>query len=372
MVFKKNVFLKVSAFATLYILFIGCISPKKQDPVSMDNPQVITIMTYNVENLFDTEDDIGKKDETYLPLAKKTKKIQARCRADNSQDYRREECLKTDWSEQKLDKKMRRLADVIAQVKSGQGPDVLILQEVENKNVLEILRKKYLAHLGYKPAVLIEGSDERGIDVGVLSKLEAVNSSLHKIKFVSNENLKSSDISETRGILDVTVRLPDGALMTVLGVHLPSQGNPTEMRKQALDFVLKIKNSLPADRLIVVGGDFNISFEEENKMKFFKNVLAENWGVSHLIGCRDCKGTYYYHRNTSWSFFDVILVSKNMLADGNAPWTVVPQSVRIENKSVYQKNRFGSPARFHDDSSEGVSDHWPMALDIVLRQKKAE
>lgn len=350
---------------------IQCVTP---EPVFKQtytpSPNAITIMTYNVENLFDTEDDAGKKDEAYLPLAKKSEAVRARCRLDNNVPFRLEECLNTDWSEAKLDLKLKRLTDVITKVRNGRGPDVLILQEVENRNVLEIWRTKYLAPLGYKPAVLVEGPDERGIDVGIISRLDIVPPlNLHKLQFVANDELPATEISETRGILEATIKLPDATLMTVMAVHLPSQSNPAEMRNQALDQLLKIKNSLPKDRLVVVGGDFNISSDEDVKMGFINTKLASQWNVSHIIGCKDCKGTYYYRKNDSWSFFDLLLTSQNMMPGNTGKWKVVPESVRIENSSLYQNNRFGNPGRFDSDRKDGVSDHWPLALEIINDQQ---
>lgn len=356
------------AFSALILaVTIQCVTPEPvfKGPSYTPAPDSITIMTYNVENLFDTEDDEGKKDESYLPLAKKTESVRARCRLDNKAEYRLKECLDNDWSEAKLDLKLKRLTDVITKVRNGRGPDVLLLQEVENLNVLEIWRKKYLSQLGYKPAILIEGPDERGIDTGILTRLDIEGSKLHKLSFTANDKLKTSEISETRGILEATLKLPDASLMTVMAVHLPSQSNPAEMRRQAIEQIYKIKESLPKDRLVVVGGDFNISSDEDVDKGFIRTTLKEKWNVSHIVGCKECRGTYYYRRNDSWSFFDLLLTSPNMMPGGTGTWKIVPESIRIENTSLYQNNRFGNPGRFDSDRKDGVSDHWPLALEII-------
>lgn len=355
------------AILAFFALPVACVTPQ---PVFKEGykpaKDSVTIMTYNVENLFDTLDDAGKKDEAYLPLAKKNETIRARCRVDNSSEYRRDECINTDWNESKLDLKMRRLTDVVKQIRDGQGPDILILEEVENLNVLEMWRTQYLKDMGYKHALLLEGPDERGIDVGILSKLDVMPPlKLHPITFTANDKLKQSDISSTRGILEATVKLPDGSLMTVMAVHLPSQSNPPEMRRQSLEALQKIKDSLPKDRLVVVGGDFNISSDEDVTTGFYKDYLAQRWNVSHLVGCKGCDGTYYYNRNKSWSFFDVLLTSQNMLPGQDGTWNIVPESIRIENKSLYQTNKFGNPARFDSNRKDGVSDHWPLVMEIV-------
>jgi endonuclease/exonuclease/phosphatase family metal-dependent hydrolase len=329
--------------------------------------QSVTVMTYNVENLFDTENDPNKNDEAFLPLETKGESVKAACRAENDTDYRVEQCISGDWDEHRLKLKMKRLAHVIRQVKGGRGPDVLILEEVENQAVVERWRKEYLADLGYKPAIVLEGPDERGIDVGFLTKLDIEGEpKLHLQKFVTNEKLK--EIRPTRGILEVTVKLPDGSLLTVFGVHFPSQGGPNELRRQALLRVNELQSTLPPGRMSMVAGDFNITSVEEFKERYTSKLMQPTWGVSHKLGCNDCPGTYYYGRDRSWSFFDIILLSKNMLNDGDGPWKVLPESIRLENNSKYQMNpRTGGPGRFNHRGSRGVSDHWPIALEIVTR-----
>lgn len=332
----------------------------------------ITIMTYNVENLFDTDDDPEKNDESFLPAAKKNAKVKAKCRATNTLEWRMNQCMTDDWSESHLERKMSRLTNVLKQVRNGEGPDLLIMEEVENQNVLEMWRKEYLSKFNYKPAILIEGPDERGIDVGMFTRLEIVGEpKLHEIKFQENAELPADQIRKTRGILELTVKLPDGSLLTAFGVHLPSQGAPTETRRQALAKINELKAALPADRMTIVAGDFNISFEEEEKKAYISGEMAKTWGVSHMIGCEGCQGTYYYRKLDSWSFFDIVLLSPNMLNEGQAAWAVVPESVRIENNSKYQWNRWGSPARFSNTRTVGVSDHWPMVLEIVPRNNKS-
>ncbi len=364
--------IKKSQTFAFYVLILAvtvqCVTPEPVFKGASYTPDssAVTIMTYNVENLFDTEDDEGKKDEAYLPLAKKNETVRARCRLDNKADYRRNECLNSDWSEAKLDLKLKRLTDVVKKVRNGRGPDILLLQEVENLNVLEIWRTKYLSDLGYKPAILIEGPDERGIDVGIITRFDLDKpATLHKLKFQANANLKESEISETRGILEATLKLPDSTLLTVMAVHLPSQSNPSEMRRQAIEQLYKAKEALPKDRLVVVGGDFNISSDEDVEKGFIRTALAEKWNVSHIMGCKGCNGTYYYRRNDSWSFFDILLASQNMAPGSTGNWKVVPESIRIESSSLYQNNRFGNPARFDSDRKDGVSDHWPLALEII-------
>lgn len=329
----------------------------------------ITVMTFNVQNLFDTDDDPDKNDEAFLPLDKKTGLVRSACYASNQENsYYLKECLTNDWNERILKMKMKRLTDVVRQIKDGRGPDVLILQEIENVKILDRWRTEYLGAMNYKPALLIEGPDKRGIDVGILTRLESAGpTALHLIPYKANEALKADQIRPTRGILEATLALPDGTPLTVLGLHFPSQGAPTETRKQAVDFINVIRAKLPADRMVIVGGDFNITSDEDAKSGYVSRTLATNWGVSHMMGCTGCLGTTYYPKNQTWSFFDILLVTPGLKPDGTSPWKVLPESIRIENNSVYHTNRYGSPARFSENRKDGVSDHWPMVLDIIKR-----
>ena len=131
----------------------------------------ITLMTFNVENLFDTQDDPGKDDHTYLPVtAKQSDEHKEKCAAISVPRWR-DQCLNWDWNDDILERKLTVLATAILQVNDGRGPDVLALQEIENIAILERLRTEYLQDAEYGPSILIDGTDNRGIDVAFLSRL---------------------------------------------------------------------------------------------------------------------------------------------------------------------------------------------------------
>ncbi len=343
------------------LTLVSCVS-KNHTP----KKNAITVMTYNVENLFDAMDDPGKEDETYLPIEmKKTVQHKAQC-AKLARAWWRQQCMETDWSDSKIERKIGRLADVILQVKDGKGPDVLVLQEVENLNILERLRQNGLGEAGYREAILIEGPDIRGIDVAMLSKLpQAHPAKLHEIQldYIDRKTGKVNPKKKarpTRGILQAQFQLPDGEILTVLGVHFPSQGSPTPARRKALQKLQEVRQQLPKDAYVIAAGDFNITTAEGGQEGLYKE-MSKNWLISHQIGCQKCQGTHNYRG--SWSFLDVILLSKNFQSE---KWTVDTASVRTPNKSIYQLNYWGGPARFNDGRAQkGVSDHWPLAVDVV-------
>ena len=138
----------------------------------------IEIMTYNVENLFDTSHDEGKNDWEYLPLAHPGK---AEGCQQLSNSYYREKCFSSDWTESKLKLKLNALKNVILR-EQGKLPDILALVEIENKNVA----KKLADTLGYKDYFVTNGPDKRGIDLGIF--YNSGDNLLLKSKKVYNRN----------------------------------------------------------------------------------------------------------------------------------------------------------------------------------------
>lgn len=332
----------------------------------METPPVrtVTIMTFNVENLFDTEDDPGKDDRTFLPLAaKRTVAHRAAC-AEIEVAHWREQCFDWDWSEAILERKLGAIADAILQVNDGRGPDILALQEVENLAVLERLRREYLADAGYRPGILIEGKDERGIDVAFLTRLQVEGEPvLHEIPF---PGIPESRVADTRGILEATFRMPDGSLLTGYSVHFPAPFHPTRMRVAAYEFLNSLQAELPDDRAAFAAGDFNTTSFEDRKRSMLERLARPQWTVVHER-CAGCPGTNYYPRDDSWSFLDMILWAPAESRGARATWGIRDGSVRIENRSKAQRRADGTPARFELPEGTGVSDHWPLAVTLETK-----
>ncbi len=343
----------------------GSISCVSIAPRASKSENSLTIMTYNVENLFDTKQDKDREDYTFLPLSLKgTPEHRLNCSKLNG--FRQKECLEFDWNEDVLERKLNRLANVILSTNNGNGPDVLILDEVENLNVLEMLNKK-LAKAKYKSVILLEGPDLRGIDIGMLSRLpQARPAKLHAIGFKPKTPEDKEWMARSRNILHSAFRLPNGDILNVLGVHFPSQHNPTYWREQAIDYLNHIAGQLPPTELVVVGGDFNISAEEDNRSNLYRERLQNNWLVSHYIGCGSCSGTHNYRG--SWSFLDALLFVPSMGPSGSARWQVDPKSIHVVTESRYQTSQYMTPARFNDRKPVGVSDHYPLIAEIVPRE----
>jgi endonuclease/exonuclease/phosphatase family metal-dependent hydrolase len=347
---------------TLAAILAGCVGQDAQRP-SHPSPTV-TLMTFNVENLFDTRDDAGKDDKAFLPLTLKQSDAHRQSCNGIEVAHWREQCLHWDWNEEILQRKLSVVAQSILQVGNGRGPDVLALQEIENRDILERLRTEHLAAAGYAPAILIEGEDDRGIDVAFLTRLDVVGKPvLHTIPF---DGVPRERVADTRGILEATFRLPGGALLTGYAVHFPAPYHPTAMRVSAYDSLNGLKRSLPEDRAAFAAGDFNTTSREGREKSMLERHVRPNWIVVHERGNVGVQGTSYYDQDGTWSFLDMILWSPAR-KNGDRAWILRDSSVQVPNQVPAQVQDGATPARFELPEGSGVSDHWPLLAAIELK-----
>lgn len=362
---------KFITFITLTLALIlstqlpGCTSTgvKNAPTVQATGDGEISIMAFNVENLFDDKHDANREDYTYMPLAqKKTPEVQKFC--STQKGFYKRECLEMDWHSGLIEKKLKNIAEVVLSVDGNKGPDVLILVEVENDNILGQLNKNYLQAAGYKTQVLIEGPDERGIDVAVLSRLPLDGKAvLHKIPYKGESDADQKWMNRSRGVLEVPLKLPNGSRLIAMAAHFPSQRNPRYWRAQSIDFVKTLMQNRPQE-MIVLGGDLNITADEEDETGFFSKEMSSVGLVSHLVGCKKCNGTHNYRND--WSFLDVLIFSKILDEKGTAPYALLTQSidvVKYTDNHIYKGN---APKRF-SDKGDGVSDHFPIYARIKLK-----
>lgn len=189
--------------------------------VSDDNkiPDTVTVGSYNVENMFDGIDEDPQR-----------------------------------GNREKPERELQALAKVIKR----SGADVVALQEVENKEVLQSFVDRYLPEYG--DVVLVEGNDARGIDVAVISKYPIKRVLSHK-----NDVFPTSDGRETkfkRDALRVDVDVP-GYPLSVYTVHLKSRRGGEEAAIQRHAEAQELRRIIDREMKpfpkhnFVVTGDFN-------------------------------------------------------------------------------------------------------------------
>ncbi|MEK2688319.1 endonuclease/exonuclease/phosphatase family protein [Bdellovibrio sp. GT3] len=367
---KKYTLLKNLILSLVLALITGCavsFTKKQWDlPPKADNE--ISVMSFNVENLFDTVKTAGHNDETYLPAASKKKdaKLRAACVANNDSTYRQNECLTTDWDDHALEQKLANLSKVILDV-DGNGPENLMIMEIESDVVLKQLNQA-LAPAKYITEVIIDGPDKRGINLAFLSRFPLVGKPvLHPIPWKGKNEEDQKWMEASRRILEVTVKAPNGDPITFLAAHFPSQANPTYWREQIATFAADLIKSKGPNAMVVFGGDLNISAEEENSAHIFRDILSKGGAVSHFVGCKDCPGTHNYRR--SWSFLDAHVYSPALLADGTGSYQMMPQTIDVIRYNPLHLKKGKYPNRWDYDNYTGVADHFPLYVRLKQRSQ---
>lgn len=190
-------------------------------------PARLRLATWNLHNLFDEVDDPSVGDLTPSPS--------------------------------QVTKKLNNLGQALQVL----GADVLAVQEVENRAILERLARAN----GYRYAILVEGNDTaRGIDVGLLSKVKVTGYASHRedrLPYVEGAGL---DSRFSRDCLEVHLRTPEPVVMLVN--HFKSKvgkGKSSDCKRRAqAQRVAQIARSLakrwPRSGLVVVG-DLNDTLE---------------------------------------------------------------------------------------------------------------
>lgn len=149
-----------------------------------------------------------------------------------------------------------------AQVIKDVNADILAVVEAEDRIALSRFNDQLLEPIGsgYGGIMLIDGNDERGIDVGLLTKGAAAVESLvsHVDDMDGNRRIFSRDCPE------FTVRISPAETVLVLVNHLKSKGygpaaSSNARRKAQARRVREIYDQRRADGvdLVVIAGDFN-------------------------------------------------------------------------------------------------------------------
>ena len=298
---------------------------------------LLSIGFWNIENLFDLENDPSKRDDEFAIGGKKN--------------------VTSDIYELKIKRSVEVLTDL--------NVDILGLCEVENISVLSDLNNSYKGR-DYK-IIHFDSPDERGIDNALLydqNKFSILASKPIENKLGGND--KTRDILYVKGaFLDVTLH--------IFVNHWPSNYGGKERaipkRKATAELLMKqIKTIQKNDKLaeIILIGDFNEDPIDDN-VKILEKLGFINQ-MSPMMGDRN-KGTYVY-RGKDY-FYDQIIISEGL--NTNQGLHFLKDSVFILDKPKYrqQDGKYKHyPFRFWAGNKllGGYSDH--LATRIVLRKKK--
>ncbi|WP_339753708.1 endonuclease/exonuclease/phosphatase family protein [uncultured Winogradskyella sp.] len=309
-----------------------------------NNHTSYTVAFYNIENLFDVENDPLTNDDDFLPTSAKR------------------------WTPKRYKNKLKKLGTVISKIgeeDTESAPTIVGLAEVENKKVLsDLVWSKNLIKEGYS-FVHYDSADERGIDVALLYKSDIFK--------VENSEVFSVYLQTEFGEQDYTrdILLVQGVLnnepLHIIVNHWSSRREgekETEFKRLAasnkVNSIIKtIKKEDPNIKIIVMG-DFNDNpnndsialMEKESELyNPFKTVWSQY------------KGSLSY--NFQWNLFDQILFSTNFFDTNNSTLNFdIADVFNTKILTQYHGKYKGQPFRTYVGKKYkgGYSDHFPVYI----------
>ncbi|MFY0713429.1 endonuclease/exonuclease/phosphatase family protein [Seonamhaeicola sp. NFXS20] len=324
--------------------------------------KVHTIAFYNLENLFDTENDPTKFDEASPMMELKT----------NRQEV--------------YEKKVRNMAKVIADI--GQevthnSPAIIGISEVENRKVIEdVVNDPMLIEKDYG-IVHYHSPDARGIDVALLYQkklFKPTSTSSHELKIFDDLSKKRV---YTRDQLLVSGEL-EGDLIHIIVNHWPSrsggEARSRPKRVAAAKLTKRLIDSLQSNdpyAKILVMGDLNDDPINESVKKVLKAKNdRKKVGLKGIYNpyenyFKDGLGTTAYR--DAWSLFDQILITKPLLEKDFSSFRFYKAGIFNKNYLITKNGQYrGYPFRSFANGSftNGFSDHFPVYVYLIKEVKK--
>ncbi len=315
------------------LLFLGVLIILLWSFKSNESTSSYEVLFYNVENLFDTENDSLKNDNEFTPEGHKQ------------------------WDKSKYFSKINNLAKVIA-ASSNTYPDFIGVCEIENEKVLnDLFRHPILQKQNYQ-IIHFDSPDSRGIDVGFAYKSECLQLTAFYVI-----TLKLPSKRATRDILIVEGFVPnkkDSVRFVVnhwpsrFGGQKKSEGNRIHVAttlNRALDSIAKIR----VNYTTIVMGDFNDTPQDKSLQLLQNNDFT-------FVQPDISSGIQTIKWQKKWYMYDGFLVNnksfKNQMFQSQIiqfPW------ILVEDKKAGLMPFRSFRGHFYQN---GFSDHLPVLLKV--------
>lgn len=321
--------------------------------LAAEKEECVRIVSYNVENLFDTENDPLTDDDAFTPEG----------------DHQ--------WIEKKYKNKVNNLSRAITAAGGWETPILIGLCEIENERVLnDLFHHTQLRMHGYQ-FVHKDSPDLRGVDVALAylpEKFKVFNTQFLKVEIVGDK--------PTRDILLASGILPNKDTLHVFVNHWPSRyGGELESEhkrikaaqtlRQATDSLMRIYR---APKIIIMG-DFN-DYPYNSSIKEHlgatippKNIVGKQLYnlSSQFVGLGDM-GTHKF--GGEWGVLDQFIVSGALLNHKGKTYTSLDKVKICQEDFLLKDDKTGkAPKRAFRGTfyAYGYSDHLPIYLDIILK-----
>ncbi|WP_338760867.1 endonuclease/exonuclease/phosphatase family protein [Bernardetia sp. ABR2-2B] len=318
-------------------------------PTYNSNPSVHTVAFYNVENLFDTEDDPDTFDEAFTPTGKQK------------------------WTIERYQEKIKKIAKVISMIGDEDGAEIIGVCEVENEKVLkDLINDPQLKKYGYN-YVHYDSPDERGIDVALLYKEPVFEVSSSK-----NYEAKLADNDKTRDVLLVSGKL-EGEEIHFIVNHWSSRGGGEEKSRPkrmvsalvARQIVDDLEAKDPNAKILLMG-DFNDEPFNESLTKGLQAVDSPDLKDKQLFNVlasleKEGKGTYNYRGD--WNMLDQMIINKGFFVANNDAkgWRYLDGNIYDKEFLKEASGKYkGNPFRMYVGTKflGGYSDHFPIYVHL--------
>jgi endonuclease/exonuclease/phosphatase family metal-dependent hydrolase len=324
----------------------------------------VTLMVYNVENLFDDKRD-GSEFPEFDPG-------------------------RGSWNTESYRLRLRTIAEVVRRAFAG-GPDILVLQEVENENALRALADSGLKDMGYSRAVMVP---KKGLatNIGVLTRLP--------VSRVHAYHVGRWNRTTVRDVVEVEIE-KGGHTLHLFDNHWKSKtggARETESSRLASARIVigRVREILAEDPAadIVVAGDMNENSDEfiRSGRRYQTALIPADAGASPAYSAASifltgtgseagirgdrlvlydpwfelpegARGSYRYGR--TWETFDHILLSPGLF-DGKG-FSYRPGSFSVQRDSFLLTEK-GTPRKWEGFKSRGgYSDHLPLRMKLDFR-----
>lgn len=267
------------------------------------------------------------------------------------------------WNAERYGARLDRLRAVVelcgrrAGEEPGSGPDIAVLEEIENEGVVRDICNRLSQRTTYRYAAFVPPADGSAFGSAVLSRLPITGVTAHN---VDPEPSGSAEPLALRPMLEVSLRLGEETL-TVFAVHWKSKSGsdvaPSERARLAQERLLadRIAALEVHDALWIACGDCNQRYDEFTLLGRYVNCW-DDWLEKCSSGAVDGPAGSYYYRET-WETID------NVFLPGDV-WTVQDFMV-VAEPPIADSDLL--PKRFDAFSGKGVSDHLPLVLALEKR-----
>lgn len=315
------------------------------------------IIFYNVENLFDTFDDISLEgNREFTPEGEKL------------------------WDEERYLMKLNRLAESLLLV-NGSTPLAFGMAEIENRKVVEdLIKTALLEHRNYK-IVHFNSEDRRGIDCAFVYDAGFMESEI-ETRFIIE--VRDEPYFRTRDIVYMKARLENHHVIHFFVNHWPSRRegiSESESRRKAAATTLRreIDKILNTDKEanIIVMGDFNDTPDNFSIRNILRAKGQHEQSQGDLINLlieehKNGHGTTVHQRE--WDVFDQLIVSQGLL-QGQSGLEINEHNAFIARNSklifTFPDGGQKPSASYGGDTYHGgYSDHLPVFLNLKEKHQK--